>query len=245
MHDQEKVAQTGAVSEEILKKWEMRGVSRRSFLKFCSLMTATLALPAGLMGQLAEALEADDRPPVIWMEFQGCTGDSEAFLRASQPTAAEVILDYLSIDYHETIMAAAGHQAEEAKHQTFEKYKGKYIAVVEGSIPMADNGVYCTIAGDSALNIVRKICGNAAATIAVGSCSSYGGIPAANPNPTGAASVAEAVPGLKVVNMPGCPVNASATKNGCDRNLCILRARATVILSSSDSSSMPRIAMMS
>jgi hydrogenase small subunit len=75
---------------------------------------------------------ADNRPPVIWLEFQACSGDTEALLRANQPTAAELILDYLSIEYVEVIMAAAGHQAEKAKHDAIEKYKGKYIAVVEG-----------------------------------------------------------------------------------------------------------------
>lgn len=208
MHDPNSAPQEGMVSEEIIQKWEARGVNRRDFLKFCSVMTASLAMPASFMGQIAEAMDADNRPPVIWMEFQGCTGDSEAFLRSNQPTAAEVILDYLSIDYHETLMAAAGHQAEAAKHATMEKYQGKYIAIVEGSIPMAENGVYCTIAGDSALNIARKVCGNALATIAVGTCSSYGGLPAAAPNPTGAVSVSEAVPGATVMNMPGCPLNA-------------------------------------
>jgi len=208
MHKLESAQPVPHISEEILEKWEARGVSRRDFLKFCSVMTASLALPATMMTRIAEAMEADNRPPVIWVEFQGCTGDSEAFLRANQPTAAEVILDYLSIDYHETIMAAAGHQAEEAKHQTLEKHKGKYIAVVEGSIPTAENGTYCTIAGDSALNIARKVCGNAAATIAVGSCSSFGGIPAAAPNPTGAVAVDKAVPGATVIKLPGCPLNA-------------------------------------
>ena len=46
-------------------------------------------------------------------------------------------------------------------------------------------------------------------------------------------------------NLPGEPVKTSATWNGCDRKRSILRARATAILSSSDSSSMPRMAMMS
>jgi len=192
--------------EEILQKWETRGVSRRDFIKFCTGMTATLALPLSFVPRVAEALE-DLRVPVIWLEFQGCTGDTEALLRANQPTVAEILLDLLSVEYHETIMAAAGQQAEEAKHQAMEKYKGQYIAVVEGSIPAGDGGVYCTIAGDSALNIARKVCGNAAATIAVGNCATFGGLPAAAPNPTGAISVQEAVPGATVINLPGCPLN--------------------------------------
>ena len=209
MQNQEKQVQDGLIPEDILQRWETRGVSRRDFMKFCSVMTATLALPVTMMGKIAEAIEGDNRPPVIWMEFLGCTGDSEAFLRANQPTATEIILDYLSIDYHETIMAAAGHQAEAAKRQTMEKYKGKYIAIVEGSIPTAEGGIHCMIGGDSALNIAREVCGSAAATIAVGSCASFGGIPAAAPNPTGAISVSKAVPGATVMNLPGCPLNAT------------------------------------
>ena len=45
--------------------------------------------------------------------------------------------------------------------------------------------------------------------------------------------------------LPSIPVNWVATKNGWDRKRSILRARCTVTLSSSDSSSMPRMAMMS
>ncbi|PLX92384.1 MAG: [Ni/Fe] hydrogenase small subunit [Desulfuromonas sp.] len=195
------------LDEKLLQRWEARGVSRRDFIKFCATLTATLALPASFIPQIAEAIE-DKRLPVIWMEFQGCTGDTEALLRANQPTVAEIVLDLLTLEYHETIMAAAGHQAEEAKSQALEKYKGKYLAVVEGSIPTADGGVYCTVGGDSALNIVRKICGNAAATIAVGNCAAFGGLPAAAPNPTGAISVKDAVPQATVLNLPGCPLNA-------------------------------------
>jgi hydrogenase small subunit len=197
-----------SIPEEILQKWEARGISRRDFVKFCSATAAALALPVSFIPKVAEALEADNRPPVIWLEFQSCSGDSEALLRANQPTAAELILDYLSIEYAEVIMAAAGHQAEKAKWDAVEKYKGKYIAVVEGSIPMKDGGVYCCIGGETALEIARKVCGNAAATIAVGSCAAFGNIPAAAPNPTGAVGVMEAVPGATVLNLPGCPLNA-------------------------------------
>jgi len=77
---------------------------------------------------------------LVWLEFQDCAGNTESFLRASRPTAAEVVLDTLSVDYHETIMAAAGHQAEEALAKTVRDKAGAYIAVVEGSIPTGANG---------------------------------------------------------------------------------------------------------
>lgn len=183
------------------------GVSRRDFLKYCTALGATLSLSPALAPKVAEAIEKDDRPPVIWLEFQDCAGDSESLLRANRPSVAELVLDYLSIDYHETIMATAGHQAEEAKKATVEKYKGKYICVVEGSIPVNDSGVYCTIGGESAVDILNEVGGNAAFVIAVGNCATYGGLPAAYPNPTGAKSVKELLPNKTVINLPGCPMN--------------------------------------
>lgn len=189
---------------EILKNY---GVSRRDFLKYCTAVGATLSLSPALAPRIAEAIEKDERPPVIWLEFQDCAGDSESLLRANRPTVAEIVLDYLSVDYHETIMAAAGHQAEAAKKKTVEEYKGKYICVVEGSIPVADDGIYCTIGGKTAVDILKEVGGNAAFIIAVGTCATYGGLPAAYPNPTNAKGVKELLPEKTVINLPGCPMN--------------------------------------
>src|SRR4030095_16436587 len=112
------------------------------------------------------------------------------------------------VDYHETIMAAAGSQSRENRDRAVKDRPGGYIAVVEGSIPTGANGAYCTIGGESAIDIARHVCGNAAATIAIGTCASFGGLPAAAPNSTGALSVADAVPGVKnLINLPACPAN--------------------------------------
>jgi len=184
-----------------------RGVSRRDFMKFCTAMAATLALPSTFAGKIAEALEKKLKPYVVWLEFQDCAGDSESMLRASKPTIAQIVLDVISLEYHETIMAPSGKAAEKSLMDVVNNQKGKYIAIVEGSIPMKDGGVYCCIGGKSAKDIAKEVCGNAMATLAVGSCSSWGGIPSAQPNPTGAVSVKEAVPGITVVNLPGCPMN--------------------------------------
>ncbi|MBT0664071.1 hydrogenase small subunit [Geobacter pelophilus] len=194
----------GRVSELL----EQRGVSRRDFMKFCSTMAAALALPPAFAPKIAQALDEVKRPTLVWLEFQSCTGDTEALLRASAPTVAEIVLDILSIDYAETIMAAAGHLAEANLDKVVKEEKGKYIAVVEGSIPLKDDGVYCCIGGRSAVDRAIEVCGGAFATIAVGTCASYGGLPAAAPNPTGAVGIKQAVPSATVVNLPGCPVNA-------------------------------------
>ena len=188
---------------------EQRGISRRDFLGFCGSMAAVLGLPATARNAIAQAVETERKPILVWLEFQDCAGNTEAFLRASHPTVADLILDSISLNYHETIMAAAGHQAEDALAQTVRENAGKYIALVEGSIPTGADGAYCTIGGRAALDIAREVCGGAAATIAVGTCAAFGGIPAAGPNPTGAISVADAVPGVKnLINMSACPANA-------------------------------------
>lgn len=184
-----------------------RGVSRRDFMKFCTTMAAALALPSAYGARIAEALENSRKPSVVWLEFQACTGNTESFLRANKPTIAELVLDIVSYDYHETVMAPAGKQADKSLEDVVNNEKGKFIAIVEGSIPTADGGVYCTIGGRSALDIVQEVCGSALATIAVGACAWDGGWPAAKPNPTGAMGVKDVVKGITLVNLPGCPAN--------------------------------------
>ncbi len=191
------------------RELEARGVSRREFMGFCSAMAAMIGLPGSASALIAEALETKQKPTLVWLEFQDCAGNTESFLRSAAPSAAEVVLDLLSIDYHETIMSAAGHQAEENLHSVVHDKKGEYVAVIEGSIPTGANGAYCTIGGRSAEQIANEVCGNALAVIAVGTCATFGGLPAAAPNPTSALGVGDAVPGIKtLLNLSACPVNA-------------------------------------
>lgn len=204
----DKVGSQSQAGFSVARMLEERGVSRRDFLKFCSTVTAAMALPVAMAPKVAQALDKVQRPPLIWLEFQDCAGDTEALLRSANPTVGELILDILSVDYHETVMAAAGHQAEANLEKTIKESQGKYLCVVEGSIPMKGGGVYGCVGGKSHLARARQVCGSAAATIAIGTCASYGGIAAAVPNPTGAVGVHEAVPGATVVNLPGCPCNA-------------------------------------
>jgi len=188
-----------------------RGVSRRRFMEFCGAMVATLALPSRYVAKVADALGKVKKPVLVWLQFQDCAGNSESILRASHPTVLEVVVDLLSWEYHEIIMAGAGKQAEAALQRVVKEEKGKYLAVVEGAIPLADDGVYCTIAGRTAVDLAREVCGSAAASIAVGACAWDGGVVAAHPNPTGAVGLQDAVPGITLINMPGCPQNPANT----------------------------------
>jgi hydrogenase small subunit len=156
---------------------------------------------------MAAAVKKGPRPSVIWLHYQECTGCTESLLRTSHPGLAELILDLISLDYHETLMAAAGHQAEAALQNAVKQNAGKFILVVEGSIPLANHGNYMRIGGRTGVDAVTEVAKSAAVTIAIGSCASWGGIPSADPNPTGAVGVQEVLKGTKVIKLPGCPAN--------------------------------------
>jgi hydrogenase small subunit len=190
----------------LMSKLEYRGVSRREFLKFCGLMATVLGLPVDQVPRIVRALETAKRQPAIYLEFQDCAGCTEAFLRCSHPTVTEIVLDLLALNYQETIMAAAGTQAEAAQKATIEA--GNYLLLVEGSISTKDKGVYCCIGGRTSQDLLMEAASNAVAIVAVGNCACFGNIPRAYPDPTGAVGVRDLVQGLPIVNMAGCPVNA-------------------------------------
>lgn len=181
------------------------GYSRRDFIKFATWMAAFIGVEASGVGKVVKAMETKPRIPVVWFHFQECTCCSESFIRSSHPIVADVILDKISLDYTETLQAAAGKQAEEALHATMKKYKGEYLMLVEGSIPTEENGVYCCIGGRTALDIVKEAAEGAKAIIAWGSCASNGCIQSAKPNPTSATPVHKVVSGKPIINVPGCP----------------------------------------
>ncbi|GAB4546078.1 MAG: hydrogenase small subunit [Anaerolineales bacterium] len=193
------------LSTSVKEAAALQGISRRDFLKFCALMTGVLALPRKYSSVIEQALSEPKRLPIVWVEFQDCAGNSEALLRASRPTVSELVLDVLSVDYHETIMAAAGNLAEDLKDLAVEA--GGYLLVVEGSIPLAEDGVYCAIGGRTAVDILQHVASNAVAIVAAGACSSFGGLPAASPNPTNAKGVMDLITDKPVLNLPGCPLN--------------------------------------
>jgi hydrogenase small subunit len=186
---------------------KLGGVSRRDFLKFCSVMAVGMGLPLSAGARIAEAITNPKRPPVIWLSFQECTGCVESLLRSNHPTLEHLILDLISLDYSETLSAAAGHQAEAAKAMSIQENKGKFVLVVDGAIPTKDQGIYCKVAGKTALDILNETAPHAAAIVALGSCASWGGVAASEPNPTGAKGVSEILTNRTVVTIPGCPPN--------------------------------------
>jgi hydrogenase small subunit len=184
---------------------EGRGVSRRDFLTFCSEMCAILGVGAALRPRVAAALQSVTRPSVIWVQLQECTGCVESVVRTAEPTIGDLVLNLVSLDYSHTLMAAAGEAAEQALHDAMVKNKGSYVLLVTGSVPLAEDGIYTTIGGRTAKEILEEAAAGAAAVIAVGACAHWGNIQASRPNPTGAVGVSDIVKNKPVVNIAGCP----------------------------------------
>lgn len=184
---------------------ERSGVSRRDFLAWCAEMTAILGLSSAVTPRVAEALTVQKRPTVIWLQLQECTGCVESVLRSEAPTIGDLVLDVVSLDYQHTLMAAAGHQAEAALQKSMQANHGQYLLVVTGSVPLNDGGIYLTIGGRTAKEILEEAGRGAKAVIAVGACAHWGSVQAAKPNPTGAVGVSEVLKGRPVVNIAGCP----------------------------------------
>jgi [NiFe] hydrogenase small subunit len=191
-----------------VERLEKSGVSRRDFMKFCTTIAAVMGMEASFANKIALALTSPTRPSVVWLHNAECTGCSESILRAVRPFIDDLILDTISLDYHETLMAASGHKAEEALHQAVNNPNG-FLCVVEGGIPTKDNGIYGMVGGRTMLEINSEIVPKALATIAYGTCATYGGVQAASPNPTEAKGVNDALKhlGVNAVNIPGCPPN--------------------------------------
>lgn len=182
------------------------GFSRRDFMKWAGAMTAFMALPASFAPVVARAAELSDRVPVIWLHMAECTGCSESLLRSDTPTIDSLIFEHISLEYHETIMAASGWQAEHTLENSMQKHKGNYILMVEGGIPMGKTENYLTVGGHgkTGYSIAKEACENAKAILAIGTCSSFGGIQAANPNPSNAKPLSK-VTNKTIINVPGCP----------------------------------------
>lgn len=182
-----------------------KGYTRRDFMKFCTMIAAYMGLQASGAAQVAQALKTKPRIPVIWLHFQECTCCSESFIRSSHPIVADIVLDKISLDYTETLMAASGHQAEAAMEKTMKDFYGEYVLCVEGSVPLGNDGAYCCIGGKSALNILEETAAGAKAILAWGSCACNGCVQAAKPNPTNATPIHKLIKGKPIIKVPGCP----------------------------------------
>lgn len=193
----------------LISKLAASGISRRDFIKYCSGLVATLALPR-CGDDVAETIEdaVSGKPAVVWLNGQDCNGCSINFLNLDDdpergtPSIASLILDIISLRYHEPVMAGSGEVAEAVKRQTVEA--GGYILVVEGSIPDADDR-YCVVGGEPIRETLLAAAANAAHIVALGSCAATGGV--VKGTVTGGKPVSHYVSDRQVINLPMCPAN--------------------------------------
>ena len=104
----------GSTPLTVWEQAQLQGHSRRDFLQFCAWLCAAAGIEASSVSQVVHALETKPRIPVVWFHFQECTCCSESFIRSSHPIVSDIILDKISLDYTQTLQAAAGHQSEAA-----------------------------------------------------------------------------------------------------------------------------------
>jgi hydrogenase small subunit len=192
-------------------------VSRRDFLKASAAITGAIALKASGLLQLEKALaNGASLPPVIWLQGQGCTGCSVSLLNSIYYTTVDdLLINTIDLKFHPTVMAAAGELAVEAAEMTREA--GGYVLVVEGAIPVGEDGHYCHVwengEGEPVTlqEAIETFAPGAAVVLGVGTCGCYGGMSAGSPNPTRALGVGDALDylGLEqtVINIPGCPAH--------------------------------------
>jgi len=158
--------------------------------------------------------------PVIYLQTAACSGCAVSMLNSASPTIKNLLIDqvapgvHINLKFHPVVMAAAGDLAIQVMEDTAKRQKGGYVLIVDGAVPTADGGVYGAVGERNGKPVtmvqrVTEMAQDALAVIAMGTCASFGGIPAAPPNPTGCVSVQKvlAAKGINkpLVNIPGCP----------------------------------------
>lgn len=203
-------------TSELQSMLEARGVSRRSFLKLCGAVVAAAGISQLTVPQVEKAFaesvvgaKSGNLYPVIWMEGASCTGCTEAFAQIEEPDPATVVLEMISLNYCETLSAAAGESMEEARTQTIEN--GNYLLVYEGAVLKGWGGQALRIHNETGADLLYETAKSANAVVALGSCATNGGWMGANPNSSDALGVQKYLKekgcDTAVVNIPGCPPN--------------------------------------
>jgi hydrogenase small subunit len=187
-------------------------IGRREFLKYCIGSAAALGLPLSALGKLEKAFAAGTLPTVVWLNGANCTGCTVSLANrfsSQAPTdIADLLINTIDLAFHPNLMGAAGDLAVDTLIQAT---SGEFILAVDGGIPTAFGGSTCMVWTENgeevtALKAVQTLAPKAKAVLCIGTCASFGGIPAGNPNPTGIVSVRNAS-GRSTINIPGCPTH--------------------------------------
>ncbi len=187
-------------------------IDRRKLLKMAACLSAAFGV-GNLPEPVQAALKKIDRaalPTLVYMQGQSCTGCSVSLLQADAPNAVTMITEYSKLAFHADLSATSGKQALALIDEYFSGKAGEYFLAVEGAIPY-DMPEACVIGDKTFADHLMKASETMVGAVAIGTCASYGGIPAAEGNPTGAVSLKEFFKrqGKKplIINIPGCSVH--------------------------------------
>jgi hydrogenase small subunit len=158
--------------------------------------------------------------PLVWLAAAACTGCSVSLLNTASPRIKNVLIDqvipgvHVNLRFHQTIMAGAGEPVIEALEDTAAEKKGGYVLAVDGSIPVGEKASYCVMGERDGKPVdmetrFTELARDSLAILAIGTCASFGGIPAVAPNPSNAQPIRQVLE-LKgidkpLINIPGCP----------------------------------------
>ncbi|MCJ8172918.1 hydrogenase small subunit [Clostridium botulinum] len=142
----------------------------------------------------------------IWLEVTGCSGNIISLLNAENPGLIYILRNIVNLTFNNSLMGAEGEFAYEQFLNTLDT---EFILLVDGAVSTKENGYYNIIANYrgkpvTALEAIKMAGEKAKYVVTVGTCSSYGGISAAKPNPSGSKRV-DAVINKEVIKLPGCP----------------------------------------
>lgn len=187
-----------------------------------------------------ESLGSHKEVHAFWLAGMSCDGCSIAAVGATRPSVEDLLTGTIPgipkiILHHPVLSVEAG---EEFVHHYELAAQGKlnapFVIIFEGSVP--DESIATSSGGYwSGLGVrevdgepqpiptaewLKRMAPHAAAVIAIGTCATWGGIPAAAGNPTGSMGVMDflgenyrSTLGLPVVNIPGCsPVGDNFTE---------------------------------
>lgn len=192
--------------------FEQSNPSRRDFLRV-SLggMTITFLLPASACSVGSRDASPDDRIPILWVEAGVCTGCACSLLGSPAPTA-ETLIPELRLEFQETLMEGFGAKAMDALLASAAANAGKYVLIVDGAIALGSAAGLTTLGSDgnlaeyTAQALVASLAAQAASVVALGTCASFGGIPASRPGGLAYGSLADVI-GRAPLRIPGCPPN--------------------------------------
>jgi len=183
-------------------------MDRREFIKAAGKLAVLMGLGRGAAASVAEAMAqmASGQAPVLWLQGQSCSGCSVSLLNSAPLSPATFLTKYISLKFHQTLSTATGDMAVNAANVTIEK--GGFVLVVEGAVP-AGMPEACIFGHEPFTQQLERAASKASAILTVGTCSSFGGIPAAENNPTGSVSAIDYLQkkGIQkpMVRIPGCP----------------------------------------